>query len=126
MKKGTVDFLDHVFGVGGINRRLGIEQALKTLSIYVYPPPSIDRIEKTVSSIKEIDLCLDARGLDHVAKLDCFEVSDDWIKCNIMIVDGEIDRESVEEVLSLIVKLAISEHLLTLEVSNPLECNMFC
>lgn len=126
---GEIDLvLDHLFGRGlGVNRRLGLTRALRALSVYVYPIPSLDEIAKTISVMKEIDLCLDASGLRQEIKLAGFKVKDDWVGCDIKQIKGEeVDQASIDEVLSLVVRIAFAKHLQSMDVSNPVDKRMFC
>ena len=120
--------LDHIFGRGkGINRRLGLQRALRVLSNYVYPAPSIEDIRETISGMKEIDLCLDAKGMVQAAKLNRFKIKDDWVGCDVKNLKGEeVDQASVDEVLSLVVRIAFAKHMMTLDVSNSMDDRMFC
>ena len=129
MIRGEVDLvLDHVFGRGrGVDRRLGLERALRVLSVYVYPTPDIEEIRDIVSEMQEIDLCFDAKGTVQAAKLNRFEVVGDWVGCEIQNVKGdEVDQASVDEVLSLVVRIAFAKHMQSLDVSNSTDDRMFC
>jgi hypothetical protein len=120
--------LDHVFGRGkGVDRRLGLARALRVLSDYVYPVPSMNQITESISGMNEVDVCSDVRGLDQVMKLNNFQVKGDWVGCVIKHVKGEeVDQASIDEVLSWVVRIAFAKHLQSLDVSNSNDNRMFC